>query len=153
MRHRIVGALVLAAGLLLCAVPRAATADPSQPTIVLPDQVHWTPGTGPMAGVEVAVLVGDPTKAGPYTIRLRMPNGAKFAPHFHDDTERVTVISGTIMVGIGNTMVESTMTALPAGSFVSIPAKVPHSALAKGITVIQIGGNGPMTMTAVAQGK
>jgi quercetin dioxygenase-like cupin family protein len=153
MRLRIFGALVLASGLLLCAVPRAAVADTAQPTIVLPDQLHWVPGTGPMAGVEVAVLVGDPTKAGPYTIRLRLPDGAKFAPHFHDDVERVTVISGTMLVGVGNTMAESTMTTLPAGSFVSIPAKVPHYAVAKGITVIQIGGNGPMTMTAAAQGK
>jgi quercetin dioxygenase-like cupin family protein len=138
--------------LLLVGLPLAVSASPG-PTLVLPDQVQWTAGTGPMAGVEVATLVGDPAKAGPFTIRIRIPDGGKFGPHYHGDTERVTVLSGTLMVGVGDKMDESAMKALPAGSFASIPGGLHHFAMAKGQTVIQLGGMGPFSMTAVEAGK
>lgn len=142
----------LVSALLFLGLPLAVSAYPA-PTIVLPDQVQWTAGTGPMAGTEVAALVGDPAKPGPFTIRIRLPDGTKLAPHFHGDTERVTVLSGTLMVGLGDKWDESTMKALPAGSFVSVPANVHHYAMAKGVTVIQLGGNGPFTMTPVEPAK
>ena len=147
MRFHALAALVLVAGL-----PLAASANPA-PTIVLPDQIKWTAGSGAMAGTEMAVLAGDPSKAGPFVVRIRIPDGLKLAPHTHADTERVTVLSGTMMVGVGGTMTESAMTALPAGSFVEIPAGLPHYAMAKGETVIQLGGMGPFTMTPVTPGK
>jgi hypothetical protein len=129
--------ILLAAAILALGLPAAALAQTPVPTIVTPDKVAWTPGTGPYAGVDLAVLVGDPTKAGPYTVRVRIPDGGKLPPHTHADTERVTVISGTLLVGLGDTMNAATMTALPA----------------KGETIVQIGGNGPMTMTAVGAAK
>lgn len=144
MRLRVLLALVTLIGL-----PLMVSASPGAPTIVTPDQVKWSAGAGPFTGVEVATLTGDFAKPGPFTIRLRIPDGGKFPAHYHGDTERVTVISGTLMVGVGDTMKESSMTALPAGSFVSIPAGVHHYAMAKGVTVIQIGGTGPFAMTAV----
>lgn len=121
----------------------------SAPTIITPSQVHWTAGTGPMAGAQVAVLSGDPYKAGPYTMRLRLPDGAKFAPHFHGDVENVTVLQGTLLVGLGDKMNPAKMIALPAGSFVSVPAGAHHYAAAKGDTIIQIHGMGPSSMTMV----
>lgn len=119
------------------------------PTIVTPAQIHWVAGTGPLAGAQVAVLSGNPAKSGEYTMRLRMPNGLKFGPHFHGDVENVTVISGTLLVGLGDTMRVSKMMALPAGSFVSVPAGLHHYAMARGTTILQIHGNGPQSMTAV----
>ncbi|MEO6991747.1 MAG: cupin domain-containing protein [Candidatus Baltobacteraceae bacterium] len=148
MRLRVLLALSLLIGL-----PMMVSASPGAPTIVTPDQVKWSPGTGPLAGTEMTVLVGDPSKAGPFTIRLRIPDGAKLGAHYHADTERVTVLSGTLLVGIGDNLVESSMTALPAGSFVSIPAGVHHYAMAKGETILQIGGTGPFSMTAVEPAK
>jgi len=139
--------------LAFAALPLMAAANPSAPNIVTPDQVKWAAGTGPFKGVEVAVIDGDPAKAGPFVMRLRIPDGAKFGAHFHNDTERVTVISGTLVVGVGDKMVESSMVTLPAGSFVAIPSGVHHYAMAKGVTVIQIAGNGPFGMTAVDAGK
>jgi quercetin dioxygenase-like cupin family protein len=84
---------------------------------------------------------------------LRVPDGGKFGAHYHAYTERVTVISGTMLVGVGDKMNVATMTELPAGSFISIPGGLHHYAMAKGETVIQIGGNGPMSMTPVKASK
>jgi quercetin dioxygenase-like cupin family protein len=143
MKIRIVLALVMFA-----AAPLVAVAYPA-PTIVTPEDVKWTAGSGPLSGIEMAVLQGDPKKPGPFVIRLRIPDGTKVGAHFHGDTERVTVLSGTFLVGIGDKLDESKMKALPPGSFVSVPAGVHHYAMAKGVTIVQIGGTGPFTMTPV----
>jgi len=141
--------LTLAALFTLLSMPLGVWANPAEPTIVLPDQLHWVAGTGPLSGIEIAPVVGDPSKPGPFVIRLRIPDGGKAAPHYHADTERVTVLSGTFLVGVGDTMNEKAMKALPAGSFVSIPGGVHHYAMAKGVTVIQVGGNGPFELKPV----
>lgn len=125
----------------------------SAPTIVTPSAVAWTPGTGDDAGSMVAVLDGNPTKAGPYTIRIKLPAGARYAPHMHAAIENVTVISGTILVGLGDTMNVATMKPLPAGSFASIPAGLHHYAMAKGATVLQISGIGPDKTTMLGAKK
>jgi len=132
---------------VLC-VGRASQAAPS-PSIVTPDKMHWQAGTGPMKGAQTLVLYGDPSKAGFYAMRLRVPDGLVFAPHMHGDRENVTVVSGTLMVGLGDMVDKTKMLALPAGSFVSVPAGVHHYAMAKGTTVLEIVGIGPSTMTAV----
>ena len=119
------------------------------PTIVMPDSLTWTPVKG-IDGAMMAVVYGDPTKAGSvYTLRLKLADGTKIPAHWHNDSERVTVLSGTFMVGVGNTMDMASMKALGPGSFVFIPAGVRHYAMAKGETIVQTTGNGPFTMNMV----
>jgi hypothetical protein len=140
-------AFAIAAVALLAGGTSAFASSMLKPTIVTPAAIHWMPGTGQIpATVGVAVLDGDPSKPGPFTIRLNIPDGTKFPAHYHDDTERVTVISGTFMAGIGGKFDASKLMALPAGSFAVIPAKLWHFAMAKGDTVVQINGNGPFAM-------
>ena len=137
---------IAAAALLACGA--SALASPTtNPTIVTPDKIQWMPGTGQIpATVGVAVLEGDPTKSGPFVIRLNIPDGTKFPVHYHDDTERLTIISGTFMAGIGTTFDESKLIALPAGSYCILPAGLRHYAMAKGQTVVQVAGTGPFAM-------
>ena len=134
----------------LCLILSAtALAQQPAPVVVTPDQVHWTAGTGNMAGAQVALLSGDPSKPGPYVMRLKVPDGYKFPAHFHGGTEYLTVIQGTFLVGVGDQPDPTKMTALPAGSFGTMPASTHHYAMAKGETIVQIWGNGPFTMTMV----
>lgn len=121
------------------------------PKIVTPDTLAWAPGTGPEQGVQVAVLEGDPSKPGPYTVRLKIPAGGKFLPHSHRDVEHVTVISGTLLVGLGDVFDASKMKALPAGSYVVIPPGLHHFAMAQGDTVVQLHGTGPSSFDMVAK--
>lgn len=139
-RIQIAVAFVLAAALGGAAL--AATG----PVITTPDQIHWIPGTGMEKGTFSAILAGDPTKPGLYIVRLKAPAGTVFGPHYHNETENVTVISGTLWVGLGDTMDKSKMTPLNAGTFVSVPANLHHYAMTKTDTVIQIEGIGPETM-------
>jgi hypothetical protein len=138
--------IVTAATLLACGA--SALADSTMaPTIITPDAIKWMPGTGQIPStVGVAVLDGDPSKPGPFTIRLNIPDGTKFPAHYHDDTERLTIISGTFMAGIGGTFDATKLVALPAGSYAMLPAHLWHYAMAKGATVVQVSGTGPFAM-------
>lgn len=114
-----------------------------------PSEVRPAPKPYP-AEAKMAVLSGDPSQAGSqYTARLMLPDGTKIAPHTHGDTENVTVLSGTLLVGVGSTFDATKMVALTAGSYVSIPSGTPHYAMAKGETVLQVNGVGPASMTLI----
>ncbi len=144
-------ARTLTALVCLCAFAGLAAAAADAPTIVMADQAKYAPAPAPYpSGAMMAVLSGDPSQAGSqYTVRLKLPDQATIAPHTHGDTENVTVLSGTLMVGVGTTMNPASMMALTPGSYVSIPAGLPHYAMAKGDTVLQVTGVGPASITPV----
>jgi quercetin dioxygenase-like cupin family protein len=141
MRYlRIVLAGALAAGF------GAAALAASGPTIITPSTIKWTAGTGMDKGTYDAVLLGDPSKSGMYVVRVKAPAGTVFGPHYHNETENVTIISGTLWVGLGDKMNRAQMKPLAAGTFVTVPAKLHHYAMTKTDTVFQIEGMGPETM-------
>ena len=130
------------------AVPLTAAA--AGPTIVTVATASWHPGTGAFKGTQIATIVGDPSKSGGYySYLIKMPDGTRVPPHFHGMTENVNVISGTLLVGIGDTMDVSKMTTLTTGAIVSVPAGLHHYAMSKGVTIIEISGIGPDTLTPV----
>jgi anti-sigma factor ChrR (cupin superfamily) len=95
------------------------------------------------------VLEGDPTAAGTFTIRLKLPNGYKIPPHTHPTVENVTVLTGTFRAGMGTTFDDSKLTDLGRDGFVSIPAEHAHYAMARGETVVQVHGLSPFVLTYV----
>jgi len=100
-------------------------------------------------GAQFAVMSGDPGKEGLYTVRLKMPAGYKIAPHWHPTDEHVTVLSGTMAIGMGETFKESEMTDLPAGGYTVLPAEMRHYAMAKSAAEIEVFGMGPFALTYV----
>ena len=137
---------------MLIALPLVVSAQgATAPTIVMPDQAKYVAAPAPYpADAMVAILSGDPSKAGSqYTMRLKLTDGAKIGVHTHADMENVTVLSGTLLVGVGTTYDATKMLALTAGSYVSIPAGTPHYASSKGLTILQINGVGPSSTTLV----
>jgi quercetin dioxygenase-like cupin family protein len=100
-------------------------------------------------GAQMAVLEGDPSANGLFTVRLRFPNGYKIAPHTHPTDENVTVISGTFRVGMGERFETASMLTLHAGGFVTAPQQHAHYATASGETVVQVHAMGPFAMTYV----
>jgi quercetin dioxygenase-like cupin family protein len=121
-----------------------ARAPTAAPIVVMGDAVQWGPAPAMLpAGATLAVLEGDPTKPGVFTMRLHMPEGYRIPPHYHPAWEHVTVISGMLMVGMGDTFDEGQMKSLTVGSFGAIPPRMHHYAMAHGETVIQLHGTGP----------
>jgi quercetin dioxygenase-like cupin family protein len=110
--------------------------------VIMPQEIRYK-ATG--SGAETAVLYGDPTKAGLYVMRLRLPAGAKVLPHIHPEEVRtLTVISGTLYFGFGEKWDESKLKAYPAGTFFSEVPTTPHFVAAKdGEVIFQATGIGP----------
>ena len=111
-----------------------------------PDQVKWGPAPPFVpAGAQLAVLEGNPmADSGDYTIRLKMPDGYKIAPHTHPQRENVTVISGTLVFGMGDKWDDSKLMRFKAGSFAYLDPSMHHYAGASGETVVQIHGQSPV---------
>src|SRR4051812_35789901 len=99
-------------------------------------------------GGKIAVLNGDPFKPGPYTLRLSLPANYKIAPHWHTKDENLTIISGTLGLGMEDKMGGKTHD-LKAGGYHFLPGKTHHYAVAKGETVVQVSGDGPFDITYV----
>lgn len=124
-----------------------------QHILVTPDQLKWGPAPpGLPPGSEVAVLRGDPSKAGPFVLRARFPNGYKVPPHWHPIDESVSVVQGTLMLGMGNKFDEAAAKEMPAGSYALMPRNERHFVLAKGETIIDVSGTGPFAVTYVNPG-
>jgi len=137
MRSRFAFAAVVAV-----ALPAVAIAQAPAPT--------WGPAPGVFPpGAKMAVLQGDPGQTALFTVRLEMPDGYRIAAHWHPTDEHITVISGTFLVGMGDTLNAARTTALPAGGFVTAPAKMNHYAIARGKTVVQVHAMGPFALTYV----
>ena len=100
-------------------------------------------------GASFTVVSGDPGKTGLFVVRLRMPAGYKIAPHTHPTDEHVTVLSGTLALGMGDTFDKAAMKALPAGGYALLPADMRHFALATTAATIQVEGLGPFALTYV----
>jgi quercetin dioxygenase-like cupin family protein len=112
--------------------------------------IEWKAGPAALpAGASMAVLEGDPTKDGPFVVRFRFPEGYHVPPHTHPKTERVTVISGTLVLATGETLDRNSAKKLPAGSFGYWPAGMKHTAWSEGETVIQLHGIGPWQISYV----
>jgi quercetin dioxygenase-like cupin family protein len=128
-----------------------ANAQSTESVVKFPNEIEFKAPLS--AAPQVAVLYGDPTKAGVYVTRVKFAPGLKLMPHWHPDEWRTAVVlSGTLYFGIGEQWDESKMKAYPAGTFFSEPFKTPHFAWAKdGEVIVQVTAMGPSGTTPIPQ--
>jgi quercetin dioxygenase-like cupin family protein len=101
-------------------------------------------GTSGIAGIRTTVVAGDPSRSGPYTIRLSIPANSRIQAHTHRDNRTAVVVAGTWYFGYGPVAGAAAEKALRAGSFYTEPAGVAHFAETKAEPVlVYITGNGP----------
>jgi quercetin dioxygenase-like cupin family protein len=109
------------------------------------EDVQWTMFAAYPPTVRLAILVGDPTKPGLYTIRVRVPGGIKMMPHRHPEDRIYTVLTGVFYVGLGEQFDASKLSAYAPGSIVILPGGQPHFHWAKsGEYMTQITAIGPL---------
>ena len=123
---------------------------PTQHTMLAPGDVKWVdPPPSLPKGSRLAVIAGDPTQAQPFVIRAQVPAGYKVPPHWHPGDENLTILSGTVAVGMGDQFDESRMTAVPAGGYAALPAQTHHYFLAKTAATFQVHGMGPFVINYI----
>ncbi len=118
-----------------------------------PPSADWIQGTPPpefsAPRSEFAVVHGDPSKPGPFVIRIKSPDGEKVPPHWHPQDEHLTVLQGSLFVGTGEKFDQNAGHELKAGSYGLVPKKMWHFAWAKGETIVQVHGVGPFRINFV----
>ena len=134
-----------AGALIALALP--ALADGS---VVTADGIKWdaAPPVLPK-GAQFAVVAGDPSKDGPYVVRLKMPANYRIPAHNHPTAENVTVLSGKFHLGMGDKLDEAKGQELTAGGFAEAPPRMNHFAWTTTETVVQVHGQGPFAITYV----
>ena len=136
---------------LLFALPVApsgygADLDRSAVEVTPPAEIRWVRNAAGTA--ESAVLFGDPSKPGPYVVRIRWLPGNMSRPHFHPNDRFFVVLSGTWWMGTGETFDPERTVPAPAGSYViHYGGKVHYDGAKSEETVIQVWGMGPATAT------
>src|SRR6476661_1977558 len=107
------------------------------------EQVRWFTRPYYKDGRERAQLLGDSSQGGAWVDRVKIPAGMRVLAHKHPHDELVTVIEGTWYLGEGERFDPDKLKGNPAGSFIVIPAGVPHFVAAKeGGAIVQLSGTG-----------
>lgn len=141
----VLGFLVM---MLFAALQLHAQQQPAH-TVSMPETLKWVePPVLP--GARLAVVQGDPSMAGPFVYRIKMPPAYKIPPHTHKASENVTVLAGSFSIGVGEKFDPQSGHELPVGGFVSIPPQHPHFAWTGAQeTVVQVHGVGPTDLIFV----
>lgn len=134
---------VLAATAFAYPIGSIGQVTPVASSVLTPADLKWS--ASPRApGVLTAPILGDPLKSGPYVFRAKYPPNTVNGPHHHPGDEEITVLSGTLYYGDGLTMEPEKTRALPAGSYIAVPAKAWHYLFTKSESVeLEIRGTGP----------
>jgi len=130
--------------------PTKPTLGPHQPgqavfRAVLPEDIEWKPFAAFPPSARLAIVVGEPLQAGPYTIRVKVPHGVKLMPHKHPEDRVYTVISGTFYIGLGDHFDPEKLVAYPPGAVIILPGDTSHFHWAKsGEYITQVTAIGPL---------
>jgi quercetin dioxygenase-like cupin family protein len=101
----LLGSIVFAAHVALAQTPsgQATKTMPAQHVSANTGDLKWGPAPpGLPPGGQVAVVDGDPGKAGPFIMAVKLPAGYKVPPHWHPTDENVVVTSGSLLMGVGD---------------------------------------------------
>ena len=148
MKHLLFSLAVLLSLNITAQVNFGTTMSHSDHSFINSKDLKWMDGPpGLPPGAKFAVLYGDPSKEGLFTIRATFPANYKIPAHWHPTTENVTVLEGTLYMGMGEKLDESKAMSLSAGGYTALPANTGHFAFSKEGAVIQVHAMGPFAIT------
>jgi quercetin dioxygenase-like cupin family protein len=120
---------------------------------ILPEEIEWKPFAAFPSSARLAMVVGEPAREGPYTIRVKLPHGTKMMPHRHPEDRMYTVISGIFYIGLGDSFEAEKLQAYPPGSVIILPGNTSHFHWAKsGEYITQVTAIGPLGLEYVDAG-
>ena len=131
-------------------IPAFAGESHHEPVIIDMESASWK--TINDAGVEVAVLSGNPSKPGVYSLIMKIPKGVKTSVHTHADVWRHSVvISGTLYFAFGDEWNSDSLIPMGPGTFFTEGPTDAHYAWAKdGPVVAFLTAMGPTSTDALA---
>lgn len=145
MKSMLFAVAVVGTALASISLATAVRVDEVQKSIVgiTPQEVRWLTPSYYTDGRQRAQMLGDSSQGGAWVDRVKIPAGLRALAHTHPDDEIITVIEGTWYLGQGEKFDATKLKGYPAGSFIVIPAGVPHFIAAKdGNVIVQVSGTG-----------
>jgi len=132
----------------------ATGANQAQPTgadhvMVSPAELKWADAPSLPPGAKVSLIEGQLDQPVPYTLRLQFPANYQLPAHWHPAVEHVTVLSGVINMGVGDTLDKTKTMALPMGSIVIMQPNTNHFLWTAEEATVQVHGVGPSSITYV----
>lgn len=113
-----------------------------------PDTLVWKDDPSLPKGAQSVLLVGDPSKAGVFVVRVKLPARYKVAPHTHPFAELITVLTGSLGNGMGETFDAKKGEMLKAGASFALPAKHAHYVWTNDEdTILELVATGPWDIT------
>jgi len=139
---------VTTAAAILCGGLMARMHAQSMGVVQTAKDAKWGPAP-PMlpAGAQIAIVSGDPSKAAPYTVRLKFPAHYAIPAHSHPTDENVAVLAGALTLGMGDKLDKQATgnKTLGAGSYALAPSGMNHYAYTGAQeTTILLYGVGPV---------
>ena len=126
---------------------RSAPAEKAVFTAILSEEIDWKSVAAYPPSVRLAVVVGQISEPGPYTIRVKVPHGVKFMPHRHAEDRVYTVISGVFYIGLGVEFDAEKLQAYAPGDVIVLPGNTSHFHWAKsGEYITQVTATGPLSI-------
>ena len=117
---------------------------------VSPSDMKWADLPSLPPGAKIAMLEGPMNEATPFTARLKLPANYRIPAHWHPATERITVLSGTFYMGMGEVLDKATGIAVPTGGFAVMQPRTPHFAYTTNEAVeLQLHSTGPWGVTYI----
>ena len=117
---------------------------------ILSEDVDWKAFAAFPPSARLAVVVGQPSQPGLYTVRVKVPHGVKLMPHRHPEDRIYTVISGVFYIGLGDEFDADKLEAYPPGAVIVLPGNTSHFHWAKsGDCITQVSAIGPLGMEYV----
>ena len=143
--HFLHSTLRLSAALSIALIGLSATAAQAAESaaITQPEAMVWAPAEGLPPGAKVAVLYGDPSKAGPFALRFDFPAGYEVPTHSHPTDEFITVISGKMRMAFGEKADAGAAQSLAPASFMSLPAGAWHHLWVDDESIVELHSTGP----------
>ena len=131
----------------LIALAGSAMAQDLKAALVKPEELRWSTPAFLPKGLQTAVVMGDPAKAGEIVVvRAKFPPNFQLAPHTHPYAETVTVLSGSVGFGMGEKFDKTKGEVVKAGVLNAVPAKQPHFVWTEGeealVEIYYIGPSG-----------
>ncbi len=118
-----------------------------------PAELKWMAAPPALpAGAEMAVVSGDPSKAGKFTIRLKMPSNYAVPAHWHPSDEKLTLVEGKLAYGMSDRLDKANAQALAPGASIVMKAKHHHWVFTGDGATVEVSATGPFQVTYVDPG-
>jgi quercetin dioxygenase-like cupin family protein len=138
----------LACGLCTLLSPQALAQHSGEHIMLAPSELTWT-DLRSLPGVKIAIIEGQLNQAVPIMFRLKFPPNFKVPPHWHPGIEHITIISGTLHMGIGSVFDRSKTRALTPGSVSIMQPGTHHYVWTDEETIGQVHSIGPWSVNYV----